>query len=97
MRASRNWWCFSLAATVVAAKLGFPRIRVSADEPKAAGAATFHTAIVTRGDLVTTVEATGTIEPEQVVDVGSQVCGMVTASSRSTMARRSKKARFGTD
>ena len=67
MRASRNWWCVSLAAAVVAATVGFPRIRVSADEPKAAGAAevaTFHTATVTHGDLVTTVEATGTMEPE---------------------------------
>ena len=79
MRAGRYWWCFTLAAIVIAATLGFPRIRVSADEPKAGGAATFHTATVTRGDLVTTVEATGTMEPEQVVDVGSQVCGIVTS------------------
>ena len=78
MRASRHWWCSTLAAMGIAAMLGLPRIRVSADEPKAAGVATFRTAIVTRGDLVTTVGATGTIEPEQVVDIGSQVCGMIT-------------------
>ena len=78
MRASRHWRCSTLAAMGIAAMLGLPRIRVSADEPKAAGVATFRTAIVTRGDLVTTVGATGTIEPEQVVDIGSQVCGMIT-------------------
>ncbi len=78
MRASRNWWCVSLAAAVVAATLGFPRITVSAGEPKAAGAATLHTATVTRGNVVATVEAVGTMEPEQVVDVGSQVCGSIT-------------------
>ena len=78
MRASRHWWCSTLAAIGIAAMLGLPRIRVSADEPKAAGVARFRTAIVTRGDLVTTVGATGTIEPEQVVDIGSQVCGMIT-------------------
>ena len=78
MRAGRNLWCVSLAAAVVAATLGFPRITVSADEPKAAGVATLHTATVTRGNVVATVEAVGTMEPEQVVDVGSQVCGSIT-------------------
>jgi len=34
-------------------------------------------ASVTRGDLVATVNAKGTLEPEAVVDVGSQVGGMV--------------------
>jgi HlyD family secretion protein len=36
-----------------------------------------HTAPVTRGDLHVTVSATGTIEPEEVVDVGAQVVGMI--------------------
>ena len=38
---------------------------------------TYHTARVKRGDLVLTVSATGTIEPEEVVDVGAQVQGMI--------------------
>jgi HlyD family secretion protein len=78
MRASRNWWHISLAAVLVAATFGFT---VSADEPKAAGAdpATLRTATVTRGDLVATVNATGTVEPEEVVDVGAQVVGRVTS------------------
>ncbi len=37
----------------------------------------FRTAVVERGDLVQTVEATGTLEPEDVVDVGAQVVGRI--------------------
>jgi HlyD family secretion protein len=36
-----------------------------------------RTALVRRDDLVATVTATGTIEPEEVVDVGAQVVGMI--------------------
>jgi HlyD family secretion protein len=39
---------------------------------------TYTTARVMRGELVTSVTATGTIEPEELVDVGAQVAGMVT-------------------
>src|SRR5947209_1639745 len=41
---------------------------------KAAG---FRTAAVERGDLQATISATGTIEPEEVVDVGAQVAGQI--------------------
>lgn len=37
----------------------------------------FRTAAITRGDLVATISATGTIEPEEVIDVGAQVAGMI--------------------
>ncbi len=37
----------------------------------------FQTASVQKGDLLATVSATGTIEPEEVVDVGAQVMGMI--------------------
>src|SRR5208337_5300329 len=40
---------------------------------------TFHTAAVKRGDLVAMISATGTVEPEQVVDVGCQVNGLLIA------------------
>ena len=33
---------------------------------------------VERGDMLPTIEATGTVEPEQVVDIGSQVNGLIT-------------------
>jgi HlyD family secretion protein len=37
----------------------------------------YRTAEVKRGDLVITVNATGTLEPEEVVDVGAQIVGPV--------------------
>jgi HlyD family secretion protein len=37
----------------------------------------FRTVVVKRGDLVATVNATGTIEPVEVVDVGAQVAGLI--------------------
>ena len=40
-------------------------------------ASSFRTAPVKRGDLMVTVGATGTVEPEEVVDVGAQVAGKI--------------------
>src|SRR5262249_20654202 len=40
---------------------------------------TFKTATVKRGDLLATIGATGTVEPEEVVDVGAQVAGQISA------------------
>jgi HlyD family secretion protein len=37
----------------------------------------FHTAAVTRGDLLVSIDATGTVEPEEVIDVGAQVQGKI--------------------
>ncbi len=37
----------------------------------------FRTAPITRGDITATISATGTIEPEEVVDVGAQVAGQI--------------------
>ena len=37
----------------------------------------FRTVPVTRGDLLATISATGTVEPEELVDVGSQVAGKI--------------------
>lgn len=39
----------------------------------------FRTVQVKRGDLEATVSATGTVEPEVVVDVGAQVSGIITS------------------
>jgi HlyD family secretion protein len=38
---------------------------------------TFRTVEITRGDILSTISATGTIEPEELVDVGAQVAGQV--------------------
>ncbi len=39
--------------------------------------AQFTIVTVDKGDIVTTITATGTIEPEEVIDVGAQVLGMI--------------------
>jgi len=38
---------------------------------------TFRIGMVKRGDVVATISASGTIEPEEVVDVGAQVAGLI--------------------
>src|SRR3974377_140821 len=43
------------------------------------GNASFRTAQVTRGDLMASISATGTVEPEEVVDVGGKVAGRIMA------------------
>ena len=40
-------------------------------------AVTFRTEPATRGELLATISATGTLEPEDVIDVGSQVAGLI--------------------
>jgi HlyD family secretion protein len=37
----------------------------------------FRMATVKRGELLSTISATGTVEPEEVVDVGAQVAGLI--------------------
>jgi HlyD family secretion protein len=50
--------------------------------------AKFRTAEVKRGDLLHVITATGTVEPEEVVDVGAQVTGII--ASLGTDKARSK-------
>jgi len=38
---------------------------------------TLQTARIQRGDVVTTISSTGTVEPEEVIDVGAQVAGQI--------------------
>jgi HlyD family secretion protein len=39
----------------------------------------YRTAPVTRGNVVASISATGTVEPEEVIDVGAQVAGGITS------------------
>src|SRR5437588_7996366 len=43
----------------------------------AASRPSFRTAPIERGDLVAAISATGTVEPEEVIDVGAQVAGQI--------------------
>ena len=40
-------------------------------------ATSFRTATIKRGDLLSTINSTGTVEPEEVVDVGAQIAGRI--------------------
>ncbi len=53
--------------------LVFFAVRACSPEPSAP----FITAKVTRGDLTAAISATGTVEPEEVIDVGAQVAGRI--------------------
>ena len=46
--------------------------------PAASGTFSYRTAKVERGEMLPSIEATGTIEPEEVVDIGAQVTGVIT-------------------
>jgi HlyD family secretion protein len=37
----------------------------------------YRTAAITRSDLLVSINATGTVEPEEVIDVGAQIAGQI--------------------
>jgi HlyD family secretion protein len=45
-------------------------------------AAAYRTARVTRGNLLVAISATGTVEPEEVIDVGAQIAGQILSFGR---------------
>jgi HlyD family secretion protein len=69
---SKRLW-LSIAAIVIAVAAGiyYYRSDVAAETP------TLNTAEVTQGDVVATVEATGTLEAVTTVEVGTQVSGTI--------------------
>lgn len=50
-------------------------------------AAAYRTAPVTRGNLLVAISATGTVEPEEVIDVGAQVAGQILSFGRDADGR----------
>lgn len=70
---SKALWLL-LPCGVVAAGWHYTRERPGADvKPQ------YRTATVEKKDLVVSISASGTIEPEEIVDVGAQVAGKITA------------------
>jgi HlyD family secretion protein len=49
--------------------------------------ATFQMTLIKRGDLVSTISATGTLEPEELIDVGAQVAGQIIAFGKDEKGR----------
>ena len=99
-----NMFRFSILILFIASVVGGGvyyrhRLEARADEHR------FRTEKIERGDLNITVDATGTIEPEEVVDVGAQVTGRIAElakiravkpiqrlrTNRSTIVHRSSK------
>ena len=54
-----------------------------------------HTVQIKRGDLLSTISATGTVEPEEVVNVGARVAGLIVAFGNDPHDR-SKHVDYGT-
>jgi HlyD family secretion protein len=67
----RLWFSIAAIMVVVAAGIYYYRSDVAAEVP------TLNTAEVTQGDVVSTVEATGTLEAVNTVEVGTQVSGTI--------------------
>jgi HlyD family secretion protein len=68
---TRLWLSIGVVAAAVAAGTYYYRSDVAADAPA------LNTAEVTRGDVISTVEATGTMEAVTTVEVGTQVSGTI--------------------
>src|SRR5262245_60563616 len=68
----KRFLVFLALFAAVACGVGFWYLRASG-EP----APNYRTAAVKRGTVTATISATGTLEPEEVVDDGAQVAGMV--------------------
>ena len=49
--------------------------------------ATFRTAAVKRGDLLVAISATGTVVPEEVIDVGAQIAGQIVSFGKDAAGR----------
>ena len=62
--------------------------------PRGDKVAPFRTAQVKRGDLVATISATGTVEPDAAVDIGAQVAGVIISFGKD---KRGKDMNWGSE
>jgi HlyD family secretion protein len=70
----------------VAGGAAYYTVYVAAEPPT-----NYRTVAVNRDDLLSTITATGTVEPEEVVDVGAQVMGQVLTLGRDPDDKEGKK------
>ncbi|MFO0875287.1 MAG: efflux RND transporter periplasmic adaptor subunit [Phycisphaerales bacterium] len=66
-------WLGILVVAALVATGAYIWVKRANTEPRAA----LRTVEIRRGEIVSTIGATGTVEPEEVVDVGAQVAGMI--------------------
>ena len=67
------WFGAAVLITIAASGYLFVRSRAGAEGPR------YETETVSRGNMVVTVSATGTLEPINKVDVGSELSGLIAA------------------
>jgi HlyD family secretion protein len=77
----RNIVVLVLVAVLLAAGTQWYQRRKSTTE------STIKTAPVTRGEVVQTIGATGTLQPEEVINVGAQVAGRITEFGKDTAGK----------
>src|SRR5262245_4441004 len=68
----RRLFLLAIGLLLIAGGLGFWYLRGASRSTTS-----IRTESITRGDLVATISATGTLEPEEVIDVGAQVAGQI--------------------
>jgi multidrug efflux pump subunit AcrA (membrane-fusion protein) len=68
---------YSTSASLSASLSPSAARRTGSEGRAACSGVTFRTEPVTRGELLATVGGTGTLEPEEVIDVGTQVGGLI--------------------
>ena len=73
-----NWLAAALAGAAILVADPSATAPGADRKDKAPSPPAFRTAPVTRGDLVLTVAASGTLEPERIAEAGSQAAGIVT-------------------
>jgi HlyD family secretion protein len=72
-------WLIALALAAVLCIGGVLWIRSGKE-----GASSYKTAQIRQGDLAETISATGTVEPEDLIDIGAQVAGRIVEFGRDT-------------
>ena len=68
-----------IVIVVLICSVGYAGIRIFQSDKKGGSENLFKMAEVKRGDIVSTISASGVVEPEEVVDVGAQVAGRIVA------------------
>ena len=71
----------------IAAAVGVALLLIIWISGGSASSGQFRTAPITRGDLVVSITATGTVEPEEVIDVGAQVAGLILSFGKDRTAK----------
>lgn len=70
-------WMKTLVVVLIVAAIGGGTSAWWLQRNRSANTGSFVTVPAKKGDVVATISATGTIEPEEVVDVGAQVAGQI--------------------